>query len=176
MSLHDGEHRSCSFSVPGERRPRRPRRMQGATIPKIAIGVFLGLCAFWAVHAVIVERGGFTEAFLQASAYMASLPDRWPGARPQPASYRLKLGPVESEPRSRPHRPAVSDPFRSEAGSASVSRSEGVDPMAEWRRNREAVAGLRLQESECRYWRDQRGQVDPDTIAEQLIRNHCYPE
>jgi hypothetical protein len=50
------------------------------------------------------------------------------------------------------------------------------DPDRAWARTRQAVAGLRMKEAECRYWREQVGQVDSDVIADNLTQHRCYRE
>jgi hypothetical protein len=141
---------------------------------RLALVAFLGVLGVWLFD--------FNDMVSVLRAYDFPLlsESSVPGVRS--VAYRLTPQQLETEARDR-NRARMDVPrlswdtmnFRPAPSQAIIFRSAD-DPMAEWRRNRQAVAGLRLQESECRYWRDQRGQVDPDTIAEQLTRNHCYPE
>lgn len=93
----------------------------------------------------------------------------WPWPRP--------VYPVSTltPPLARPASPVFDSAVLPSASKASVAWTPRT-PSLEWKRTRQAVAGLRFHESDCRYWRDQRGEADPDVIAANLERLRCYPE
>lgn len=154
------------------------------TVIRVAVGVFLGLVAFWGFQALVNDRGDFGAVFLRASAFLADLPDRWgaPEVRPapvvpaRPVAYDLKWVPLVPS-RLAPVAP-VAPRFeaRRVAPAPLAEITVRAVPDGSGEVTRRSVAALRMKEAECRVWRDRRGQVDPDTIAENLEEQHCYPE